>query len=82
MAVLAAQIMGHDAMFTLFGVYSFGIFFTVTIAFEGWEKGKGREGFLLTNNQAELLLIGRSLILKDNICPHSCQICQIMALEA
>jgi hypothetical protein len=42
-AVLAAQIMGHDAMFTLFGV---AYFFTVTIAFEGWGKRKGREGRL------------------------------------
>jgi hypothetical protein len=31
-------------------------FFTVTITFE--YSGEGREGFLLANNQAELLLIG------------------------
>ena len=28
-AVLAAQIMGHDAMFTLLGVYSFSIFLNI-----------------------------------------------------
>jgi hypothetical protein len=34
-AVLVAPIMGHAVMFTLFGVYSFGIFSPVTITFEG-----------------------------------------------
>ncbi len=34
-ATLAAPIIGHDAMLTLFSVYSFGTFFTVTIIFEG-----------------------------------------------
>jgi hypothetical protein len=40
----------------------------------------GREGFLLANNQAELLRIGciayGSLIIKDQICPHGWQIFQ------
>jgi hypothetical protein len=38
-AVLAAQIMGHDAMFTLLGVYSFGIFFHSYNSFR--ERGRG-----------------------------------------
>jgi hypothetical protein len=28
-------IIGHDVMVALFGVYTFGSFFTVTITFEG-----------------------------------------------
>jgi hypothetical protein len=37
-------IIGQDVMVTLFGVYTFGAFFTVTITFEGRgvELGKGR----------------------------------------
>jgi hypothetical protein len=39
-----ALIMGLDVMATLFGVYTFGAFFTVTITFEGRgvELRKGR----------------------------------------
>ncbi len=43
-------------MFTLFGMYSFDIYFT---AFEGGRGGGGRrEGILLASNQTELRLIG------------------------
>ncbi len=41
-AMLAAPIMGHDVIFTLFGVYSFGAFFSqLQITFEdrGWGVG-------------------------------------------
>jgi hypothetical protein len=37
--VLAAPIMAHDVMFTVFDLYSFDIFFTVKISFEG--RGRG-----------------------------------------
>jgi hypothetical protein len=49
--MLAATIIGHDAMFTLFSVLA--LCFTV---FEGW--GRGWKGFLLVNSHAELVLIG------------------------
>jgi hypothetical protein len=34
------------------------IFFTTTIIFEGRGRGEGREGFLLVNNLAELMMMG------------------------
>jgi hypothetical protein len=37
--MLAAPMIGHNVMFTLFSVYSFGTYFTVKIIFEG--RGRG-----------------------------------------
>ncbi len=53
-------------------------FLTVKIYFEGRVRGEGREGYLLANNQAELLLIGcmAQFDNKDEISPHGLQICQ------
>jgi hypothetical protein len=64
-------------MFTLFTVYSFAQFLTETLI-NFWWHGGGKEGFLLVNNHAELLLIGSQcgLIKKDDISSHGWQICQ------
>jgi hypothetical protein len=53
-------------------------FFTVKISFEGRGRREGREGYLLANNQAELLLIGcmAQFDNKDETSPHSWQICE------
>jgi hypothetical protein len=65
--MLAAPIMGHDVIFTLFDVAFWRIFFTVI----QW----GREGFLLDKYHVELLLIGCTAWFdnKSDISPHGWQ---------
>ncbi len=71
----AAPIIGHDAMFS---VYSFGTFFHCYNNFRK-EEG-GREGFLLFNNHAELLLNG-CFIIKDDISHVVGKSAKVMALK-
>ncbi len=70
-AMSTASIVGLTVMVTLFGVYTFGAFFTVTITFEG--RGVGvRKGRLPIG---QVLAVRRGLIIKDGIFPHGWRIC-------
>jgi hypothetical protein len=45
-AMLAAPIMGHDVIFTLFGCVLFWrIFSQLQITFEGWGDGEGKASY-------------------------------------
>ncbi len=76
----AAPTMGHDVMFTLFGLYRFGTFFhryTLKVGV----GGGGGEGFLFGQVSCKypadwLYSVLHGLAVKDNISTLGWQICQ------
>ncbi len=75
-AMLAAPIMDHGVIFTMFLCSVLAHFSQLQLTFEG--GGWRSEGFLLAKYHAEPLLIGctvcHGLIIKDGISPHGWQI--------
>ncbi len=74
-AMLAAPIMGHGVIFTLFSVYSWHIFSQLLITFEGgvWEGNASYWPSIMRNFC--WVAVWHGLIVKDDISTNGWQIC-------